>query len=130
MTRQNYYSRRQARQRQRVDTGLIASLVVQERQQQPRIGTRKLHTLYQATLMEAGVKVGRDRLFEVLGELELLVPPKRAESPRTTHSYHGLPVFTNPDQGSGGQEAERGLGGGFDLYPHGDGFSLSGFADR
>lgn len=95
MTRQNYYSRRQARQRQRVDSGLIASLVVQERQQQPRIGTRKLHTLYQATLMEAGVKVGRDRLFEVLGELELLVPPKRAESPRTTHSYHCLPVFTN-----------------------------------
>jgi uncharacterized protein (DUF1501 family) len=57
MTRQNYYSRRQARQRQKVDTGLIGNLVVQERQQQPRIGTRKLHRLYQATLLEAGVKV-------------------------------------------------------------------------
>jgi len=95
MTRQNYYRRRQARQRQRVDAGLIESLVVQERQEQPRIGTRKLHALHRATLLEAGVKVGRDRLFAVLGELELLVPPKRAESPRTTNSYHCLPVFRN-----------------------------------
>lgn len=95
ITRQNYYRRRQARQRQSVDAGLIESLVVQERKEQPRIGTRKLHELYQATLLEAGVKVGRDRLFEVLRELELLVPRQAAESPRTTNSSHCLPVFTN-----------------------------------
>jgi putative transposase len=95
MTRQNYYHRRQRHQRQAVDTGLIGSLVVQERQQQPRIGTRKLHSLYKTTLLEVGVKIGRDGLFAVLGELGLLVPPKRSESPRTTDSYHCLPVFTN-----------------------------------
>jgi transposase InsO family protein len=95
ITRQNYYHRRQARQRQSVDAGLIESLVLQERKEQPRIGTRKLHGLYKATLLEAGVKVGRDRFFEVLRELELLVPPQPAESPRTTNSYHCLPVFTN-----------------------------------
>jgi transposase InsO family protein len=95
MTRQNYYHRRRKHQRHAVDKGLIGSLVVQERQQQPRLGTRKLHSLYKDTLMEAGVKIGRDGFFAVLGELGLLVPPKRSESPRTTDSYHCLPVFSN-----------------------------------
>jgi putative transposase len=95
ITRQNYYQRRQARQRQSVDAGLIENLVVQERQKQPRIGTRKLHGLFKKTLLESGVKVGRDRFFEVLGQLGLLVRPKRTESPRTTNSYHCLPVFRN-----------------------------------
>lgn len=95
ITRQNYYHRRKARQRQKVDAGLIENLVVQERREQPRIGTRKLHGLFKATLVESGVKVGRDRFFDVLRELELLVPPPRTESPRTTNSYHCLPVFTN-----------------------------------
>lgn len=95
LSRQNYYHRRSARQRQEVDAGLIRELVVSERQAQPRLGTRKLHVLLSRTLSQAGVKIGRDRLFAVLRELELLVPPRRAESPRTTDSYHCLPVFTN-----------------------------------
>jgi transposase InsO family protein len=95
MTRQNYYARRKQRQRQQVDEDLVVQLVVAERQQHPRMGTRKLHFLFQGPLAEAGVKIGRDRMFEVLRERELLVEPKPAEYPRTTNSYHCLPVFTN-----------------------------------
>lgn len=95
LSRQNYYYRRSARQRHEVDAGLIKELVVSERRAQPRLGARKLHALLSSTLVQAGVKIGRDRLFEILRELELLVPPKRSESPRTTDSYHCLPVFTN-----------------------------------
>lgn len=95
MSRQNFYARRKGRQRQSIDAALVVELVQKERQVQPRLGTRKLQVLLKKDLEEAGVKIGRDRLFEVLREKELLVPPPKAEFPRTTDSYHCLPVFTN-----------------------------------
>src|SRR3954467_15485740 len=36
-----------------------------------------------------------DRFFEVLRKTGLLLEPKRSETPRTTQSYHLLPVFIN-----------------------------------
>jgi len=95
MTRQNYYARRKHRERRQVDSDLVAQLVLAERREQPRLGTRKLHFLVKDRLEEAGVKVGWDRLFEVLRERELLVEFRPAEFPHTTNSYHCLPVFTN-----------------------------------
>ena len=95
MSRQNFYARRKERQRQTVDEQLVVELVQKERQVQPRLGTRKLQVMLRRELEEAGVKIGRDRLFEVLRARELLVPPARAEFPHTTNSYHALPVFTN-----------------------------------
>jgi len=95
MSRQNFYARRQERQRRAVDEGLVVQLVQRERQLQPRLGTRKLQAMLKKDLEEAGVKIGRDRFFEVLRQHELLVPPPRAEFPCTTNSSHSLPVFTN-----------------------------------
>lgn len=51
---------------------------------QPRIGTRKLHYLLN-TIM--GIKIGRDRLFDLLRNHRLLVQPKRAYH-KTTNSHH------------------------------------------
>ena len=95
MTRQNYYARRVLRRRRQVDAQLVCGLVQQERRLQPRLGTRKLQVLLQSPLREAGVRLGRDRFFEVLRQGGLLLAPKRSESPRTTNSYHNLPVFKN-----------------------------------
>jgi putative transposase len=95
MTRANYYARRCRRQRQQVDGDLAVALVSAERKLQPRLGTRKLRVLIQAQLLAAGVKLGRDRLFEVLRAVGLLIEPLASEYPRTTDSYHCLPVFTN-----------------------------------
>lgn len=95
MTRQNYYARRRQRQRRQVDGDLVAELVRRERGQQPRLGGRKLHHRLKAELTEAGVRLGRDRLFAELRQRDLLVPPVRSEYPRTTQSYHNLPVFQN-----------------------------------
>ncbi len=53
---------------------------------QPRIGTRKLHHLLHNQPNDS-LKVGRDRLFSILGERRLLVLPKRAYH-KTTHSFH------------------------------------------
>lgn len=99
MSRQNFYFRRRQRERQGVDAELWVALVQKERRIQPRIGTRKLHGMFQGELAKAGVKMGRDRMFEVLRGRDLLVPPPRAEFPRTTDSYHCLPVFKNRIKG-------------------------------
>ena len=95
MSRQNYYAQRQRRQRQAVDAELIEQLVLEERKLQPRLGGRKLYKMLQRELRAAGVKVGRDRFFEVLAQRELLLEPQPAAYPCTTHSSHKLPVFTN-----------------------------------
>jgi hypothetical protein len=86
MTRQNYYARRRRRQRREADKGLIRQLVEQERQMQPRLGTRKLHKMLSRPLGKADVQIGRDRFFEVMRELDLLLEPLRSETPRTTCS--------------------------------------------
>jgi transposase InsO family protein len=95
MSRQNYYAQRRRRERQKVDGDLVARLVQRERLVQPRLGARKLHHVLKKELAQAGVELGRDRFFKVLGERNLLLEPKAVAFPCTTHSRHNLPVFTN-----------------------------------
>lgn len=95
MSRQNYYARRRRRQRREVDGELVAQLVVKERELQPEIGTRKLHGMLCQELKAAGVKLGRDRMFEELRARQLLVKRKRAEGAHTTNSRHEMRVFPN-----------------------------------
>jgi hypothetical protein len=99
MSRQNYYAQRQRRERQAVDADLIEQMVLEERKLQPRLGGRKLYKMLQPELAAAGVKVGRDRFFEVLAQRNLLLEPQPAVYPCTTHSRHNLPVFTNQIKG-------------------------------
>ncbi len=95
MTRQNYYARRKQRQRRAVDGELGAGLVQRERQLQPRLGTRKLYHRLKPEMEQSGVQMGRDRMFEELRKRDLLLEPLPAQYPRTTQSYHNLPVFRN-----------------------------------
>jgi len=95
MTPQNYYARRSVRCRQGVDLVLVLALVKAEREQQPRLGIRKLYHLIGPELKAAGVKMGRDRLFEELGKAGWLVERRAAEWPKTTRVDPNLPVFKN-----------------------------------
>jgi transposase InsO family protein len=95
MTRQNYYKTRKARLRREVDEDLVVELVKRERRHHPRMGVRKLYYKLENELREAGVEVGRDRVFEILRERDLLVKPLPRKRPRTTDSRHALPVFRN-----------------------------------
>jgi len=95
MSPQNYYARRSVRQRREVDLALVLKLVRAERQQQPRLGVRKLYHLIGPELKAAGVKMGRDRLFGELRRAGYLVPKKRAPWPKTTKIDPNLPVFKN-----------------------------------
>lgn len=99
MTRQNYYARRKLRRHRAVDAQLVAALVRRERCVQPRLGVRKLQVVLREELSDAGVKLGRDRFFEVLRSQDLLLKRRRTEWPKTTQSYHLLPTFTNRIKG-------------------------------
>jgi putative transposase len=94
MSRQNYYKGCQQRTRRQIDAGLIEQLVRAERAIQPRLGGKKLYHVLKPQLEEAGVRIGRDRFFEVLGERGLLLEPL-PKALRTTFSRHSLPVFRN-----------------------------------
>jgi transposase InsO family protein len=94
MTRQNYYKHRRRQGRRKIDEKLIVSLVQREWRQQPRLGCRKLHQMLKDELCDAGVEVGRDRMFEVLRNHGMLLEPL-PKKPRTTYSRHSLPVYGN-----------------------------------
>lgn len=95
MTRQNHYKTRVARRRQAVNARHVEELVRAERRIQPRLGGRKLFHILGPKLAQDGIKLGRDRFFEVLREAGLLLEPLPAYTPKTTNSRHSLPVFHN-----------------------------------
>lgn len=94
MSRQNYYKGRTERARREVDADLVEELVRAERAVQPRLGGKKLYRVLRPELEKAGVRIGRDRFIEMLGERGLLLEPL-PKAPRTTNSRHSLPVFRN-----------------------------------
>jgi transposase InsO family protein len=98
MSRQNYYKTRKKRKRQAVDEVLIKRLVLAERALQPRLGGRKLLKILRPEFDRCRMAIGRDRFFKALKNQGLLLDKLRS-SPRTTNSYHNLPVFLNKVKG-------------------------------
>lgn len=72
----------------------VIQLVKEERKEQPRVGTRKLHSALYNDFCEANLKIGRDRLFDILREKDMLVKRKRAYA-KTTNSYHHFHKYNN-----------------------------------
>ncbi len=81
-----------------MDEALIRQYVLEERSLQPRLGGRKLLKILGPKLSRCGIIIGRDRFFKVLKRQGLLVE-KLPSSPRTTNSYHSLPIFLNRVKG-------------------------------
>ena len=101
ISRQAYYQAGRRQERREADSTRVVGLVGAYRSRQPRIGTRKLHHLIQPQLQEAGIVMGRDRLFGVLREARLLVPMRRAYH-KTTDSHHRFrrhPNLLKPGEG-------------------------------
>ncbi|ENC6660215.1 IS3 family transposase [Aeromonas hydrophila] len=86
ISRQAYYKRNRVADLRHAQELQVVRFVRKVRLRQPRVGTRKLHYLLQGQ-DDAGLKVGRDRLFRILVEHRLLVQPRRAYH-KTTHSFH------------------------------------------
>ena len=89
-SRQSYYKHRKLVQRRGSYEKLILSHVGQLRRRQPRVGVKKLHR----HLLQRGVVIGRDRLFDLLRGKGLLVKPRRRYV-RTTYSNHWFRKYKN-----------------------------------
>jgi len=88
-----YKFKRRWKQSSAVESKVI-QLVKEERKEQPRVGTRKLHSALNNDFCDANLKIGRDRLFNILRENNMLVKRKRAYA-KTTNSYHHFHKYNN-----------------------------------
>jgi Transposase and inactivated derivatives len=89
ISRQAHYKGVACQREKSEQQATVIEMVKNKRQRQPRLGTRKLHDLLQEPMQQAGIKLGRDGMFDLLRQAHLLVPPKRAYH-KTTHSHHHL----------------------------------------
>ena len=94
LSRDAYYKYQQRIAQRKVVETQIVSLVGDERKHQPREGVRKLHKNLQSKFESNGIKVGRDKLFDILRSRDMLVKRKKA-SCRTTNSYHHFHKYNN-----------------------------------
>jgi putative transposase len=85
VNRQVYYRSKRATQKSQETASKVVKMVMEVRQQMPRIGTRKLHYLLKDQLNEIGI--GRDKLFTILKANHMLMKPKRSYR-ITTDSNH------------------------------------------
>ena len=72
----------------------------------PRLGGRKLYYLLQESLKAEDLRVGRDKLFQLLGEEGLLVTKKKKYT-ITTNSNHWMRKYPNKIKGMNVQRPEQ-----------------------
>jgi transposase InsO family protein len=89
-TRQGYYKRKKHELFNAFQNEEVLCTVKEFRKRQPMVGVRKL----QKMLLSEGITIGRDRLFDLLREHELLIYPKRNYR-RTTNSKHNFRMYRN-----------------------------------
>lgn len=94
ITRQALYKRRKVAAKVQSDQEQICSMVKVVRQYIPRAGTRTLLDITGYSLDMRGVRIGRDRLFKLLREQQLLVP-RRKRHYYTTDSRHRFRKYSN-----------------------------------
>ena len=72
----------------------MKALVLAERKLLPRAGGRKTHYLISPALQQQNIKFGRDKLFKLLREHDLLIKPRRRYI-QTTNSKHWMKKYPN-----------------------------------
>jgi transposase InsO family protein len=94
-SRQAYYQGKKYQQKEAFQDELIISKVLSYRVNQKRIGTRKLLGEMQQFLCANSITLGRDALFNLLGERGLLVRKRKRRGPQTTFSRHRFKKYPN-----------------------------------
>lgn len=94
LTRDAYYKYQKRQKKKEATAKRVVELVKEERKDQPRVGARKLYETLHTLFILENLKVGRDKLFDILREHEMLVKRKKA-SCKTTDSYHRFHKYNN-----------------------------------
>lgn len=93
-TRQGWYEQRKRDHHWSLTSIMILKLVQETRLTLPRIGVRKLLFMLQPLLEDHKIKIGRDKLYQLLGEQGLLLRYRR-HKPYTTDSTHPFKKYPN-----------------------------------
>lgn len=93
-SRQYYYKHCKELQRQHIRDRQVLALVHNERKILPVSGTRKVYHSIKGEMVRNGLKVGRDGLFRLLRNNNLLIKPQRRYV-TTTNSKHWLRKYPN-----------------------------------
>lgn len=94
ITRQAYYQEDWKVIELSNETEVLLKEVLNIRKDHKRIGTRKLYKMLAPILMEHQIKIGRDKLFDLLEAHHLLIR-RRRRNIRTTFSNHWLRKYPN-----------------------------------
>ena len=92
-SRQAYYKQIRHQSEWLFKTSIIVDSVNQLRIDLPKTGTVKIHKQYQQEWAENGIKIGRDKTFNILRENGLLQRKRRQSKPQTTMSKHWLKKY-------------------------------------
>ena len=90
----DYIKKRSGRYRQLKEAEVVIGLVEKIKEDQPQISVRKMQVLLQDDLDKHGIKIGRDGLFDLLREFDMLVKRKRYKH-YSTDSKHSFKKYPN-----------------------------------
>ena len=93
-TRQAWYYTKGRDQQQDMRDSLVVKMIAEIREEQPKIGSRKLYHLIAPQLELHGIKLGRDKLFQILQKYGLLVRYRKRKA-ITTNSNHPFYKYNN-----------------------------------
>lgn len=93
-TRQGWYEQMHRSSKQELSALFIIKLVQEIRRELPRIGVIKLYPMLKDKLQEHQIKIGRDGLYELLGQHGYLLTYRRRK-PYTTDSHHRYKKYPN-----------------------------------
>ncbi|GAC1389454.1 MAG: IS3 family transposase [Ginsengibacter sp.] len=94
VSRQSFYEAKVHENKTTIARTIILTLVKDLRSDIPMIGTRKLLFMINDELLNHGIKIGRDQLFDLLRFHGLLMR-RRKRMVRTTNSHHWLKKYPN-----------------------------------
>lgn len=103
-SRQAFYQQAWSQADKTMEEQMVISLVCSIREEQPRLGTRKLYVMLESMLNANAVKMGRDALFDLLAREGMLVKRRKRKFPRTTdptgwfRRYEDLTVGLSPER--------------------------------
>jgi putative transposase len=93
-TKQAYYKKLQQNTNKTLQEEIIVGLVKEKRKIWKRGSGRNLHQCLQSDFKKQGIKMGRDKFFELLGNNQLLMKSKRTRT-KTTCSFHHFNRYEN-----------------------------------
>lgn len=78
-----------------MESVVVIEMVQKIRTTQKRVGTRKLTEMLNSSLSQHGIKMGRDKLFDLLASNNLLIRKRKRKRPNTTDSNHPFRKYPN-----------------------------------